>query len=352
MHDNTLTQDNREKFICIAERYNQLVKFYNVEELCADWIKKIYQGFPNSDKKRFTIGAFYRLFVPFVLPETIEKAIYLDGDIIVNIDLNELWQIDLEDKPLGGVNYPKTLWVNSGVLFMNLKVLRCEEETIVAGLKYAKKNPQNFKWLDQDLLNHCFFKRTMILPQKFNFLLNCPARHEPIGKNIYHYVGLGASLSMDQSEPVNRLWMSYFIQTPWFSADSIGNLYKTFVTQYNSVKNLVAKTSSIVSGKARAFFVEPTEVDFVKKYFSIRDDETIIPAENENSIQNLIDAMKPSQGKCVFFILTDKLLKKDFPFDKLTENGFVENKDFVKAWKYLSENYKRQLNSISFIRSM
>ncbi|MBQ3442117.1 MAG: hypothetical protein IJG33_02605 [Selenomonadaceae bacterium] len=149
LHDNTLTQDNREKFICIAERYNQLVEFHNVEELCADRIRAIYQGFPNADKKRFTIGTFYRLFVPFVLPETIEKAIYLDGDIIVNLDIKELWQIDLEDKPLGVVNYhPKTRWFNAGVLFMNSRVLRHEEETISNGLKFAKENPQNFRWLE------------------------------------------------------------------------------------------------------------------------------------------------------------------------------------------------------------
>ena len=34
LHDDTLTQDNREKFIYLAGRYNQAVKFYNVEELC------------------------------------------------------------------------------------------------------------------------------------------------------------------------------------------------------------------------------------------------------------------------------------------------------------------------------
>ncbi|MBR6711543.1 MAG: hypothetical protein IKI76_00935 [Selenomonadaceae bacterium] len=85
-----MTQDNREKFICIAERYNQLIEFYNVEGLCADRIKAIYQGFPNADKSRFTIGAFYQVFIPFVLPKDIEKAIYFDVDIIVNLDINEL----------------------------------------------------------------------------------------------------------------------------------------------------------------------------------------------------------------------------------------------------------------------
>ena len=35
LHDNTLTNDNREKFSYVAGRYGQRVKFYNVEKLCA-----------------------------------------------------------------------------------------------------------------------------------------------------------------------------------------------------------------------------------------------------------------------------------------------------------------------------
>ena len=352
MHDSTLTPDNRDKFIQIAERYGQAVQFHNVEELCADKIAEIRKSFLKIDKSRFSIGTFYRIIIPTVLPSEIEKAIYLDGDIIVNMDLNELWQIDLEDKPLGVVRYPRSNAFNAGVLFMNLKVLRNEEETIAAGLKYFEENPQLARWLDQDFLIHCFATRALTLPQNFNFLLNCPDRYKPIEKNIYHYVGLGASLSMDTSEPVNRLWFSYFIRTPWFNADSIGNLYRTFITQYNHLKRLIATTSAVVSGKARAFFVEPARIGEMKKYFSIRDDETIIPAEDEDSIQTLLDAMKSSQGKIVFFIMTDKFLKKDFPFDRLTADGFIENKDFVKGWKYLSEDYKRQVNSISFIHYM
>jgi len=43
----------------------------------ADRIAEIRKYFPNADNKRFTIGAFYRFFIPFVLPNTIEKESYL-----------------------------------------------------------------------------------------------------------------------------------------------------------------------------------------------------------------------------------------------------------------------------------
>ena len=59
--------------------------------------------------------------------------------------------------------------------------------------------------------------------------------------------------------------------------------------------------------------------------------------KNEESLKILLDTMKAANGRCVFFIMTEKFLKKKFPFDMLTKAGFVENKDFVKGWTLLSE---------------
>ncbi|MBR6887897.1 MAG: hypothetical protein IKN16_05570 [Selenomonadaceae bacterium] len=101
LHDNTLTDDNRDKFIYLAGRYGQAVKFYDVEKLCADKIREMIAL--SSENSRFTVGALYRLFVPQVLPNTVNKIIYLDSDLIVNLDIKELWQIELDDKILAAV---------------------------------------------------------------------------------------------------------------------------------------------------------------------------------------------------------------------------------------------------------
>ena len=73
----------------------------------------------------------------------------------------------------------------------------------------------------------------------------------------------------------------------------------------------------------------------MKKTFSIGKNELIIPAENESSVQKLLDAMKNSKGKSVLFVLTEKFLGKNFPFDKLKKAGLAEGKDFFKAWTFL-----------------
>ena len=98
LHDNTLTRDNREKFIYLAGRYEQAVKFYNVEELCADKISEMTALIPSLKNSRLSNAAIYRLIIPQLLSVCIDKCIYLDSDIIVNSDIKELWQVELADK--------------------------------------------------------------------------------------------------------------------------------------------------------------------------------------------------------------------------------------------------------------
>lgn len=44
------------------------------------------------------IEAYYRLFLDKLLPEAMEQVIYLDGDILVEGDIKELWEIPMDGK--------------------------------------------------------------------------------------------------------------------------------------------------------------------------------------------------------------------------------------------------------------
>ena len=254
LHDNTLTDDNREKFIQIAERYGQILKFYNVEELCTKDVEKIKEYFPNVGVDRHSIATFYRFFIMHLLPQEIEKVIYLDSDIIVNLDITEFWQIELRDKPFGAVpefyqisdrdvsikNRKKYITIctegvvnpedyfNAGVMLINLKMLREEKATISAGMKFISEHPQ-FKLLDQDILNYCFSTTYLKLPLKFNrFVLRARTENEwSIEKKIYHYATSRTCLVMDSRDPYNQLFMSYFMKTPWVDADTKAPLFGT-----------------------------------------------------------------------------------------------------------------------------
>ncbi|MBQ8692167.1 MAG: hypothetical protein IJ520_03390, partial [Synergistaceae bacterium] len=62
----------------------------NVEE----YKNKIVGDVKARAEQKLTAGALYRLFMPEVL-SGLDKVIYLDCDIVVNMDIAELWDIDL-----------------------------------------------------------------------------------------------------------------------------------------------------------------------------------------------------------------------------------------------------------------
>lgn len=358
LHDNTLTDENRDKFSQLAGRYEQLVNFYNLDKLCPDKIAAIIKLVPEVEQSKVTVGAFYKLLIPQVLPKDIEKAIFLDPDTIVNLDINELWNVELEDKALGvvpgtanGTDSNKNFllcteglvngedYFNTGVLLMNLNVLRGEEETIMQGIKFRGENPKH-RFFEQTVLNYCFSARTVKLPATFNLFVKNVRRNkeELLERKIYHYVDGSSRPGLDMTDAANRLWMDYFIKTPWFDAETIGRLYARLQKIRNELKDSSVKISTMIPGKTRAFFVESKRAAAVKEFFSVRSDEEIIPAEKDGSVKKLLDAMKKSKGKSIFFIMTEKLQKKNFPFNKLTDAGFVEDKDFLKGWLLLAES--------------
>ena len=347
LHDNTLTQDNRDKFIYIAGRYNQQVKFYNVDVLCPDKIAEIKKSAGHSlGFKNFSIGTAFRLLINYLLSKDIMKIIYLDADTIINLDIWELWQIELGDKPiaavpepLNGVDTKNAFYMcinnfveaddycNGGVLVLNLEIWRNMESLIQETMNFVfTKTPALF--MDQDILNYAFAKKKVKLPLKFNtFVLQARDRGDTeIKPAIYHYVG--DSLKLNQPDNFNQLWLKYFTKTPFFNEDTIKNLYSVTRQIYIQEKRLLVNISAIMSGKTRAFFVQSSSAEAIKKIFHCKPEEEFIIADAQDSVENLINSMKLYDGKKIFFIFV-----VNFPpiYDFLIKSGFAPGKNFVNV---------------------
>lgn len=371
LHDNTLTQDNRDKFAYIAGRYGQRVKFYNVETLCADKIAEMVSLVPAVKNSRVSVGAFYRLLIPQLLPPEIKKAIYLDSDMLVNLDIAELWRIELGDKPLAAVpeiiaspqqhkRYSQGIikagfvtfedYFNSGVLVMNLSRLRVAEELIMSGVKWRGEHPECWCF-DQDIWNYLFAKNYIKLSATFDiFVRDARVRNENyILQAIYHYADSdnGKGYGLDTRDAFNNLWLSYFARTPWFNAETIGRLYAGFQQIHVSLKQAMINVSAIMSGKTRTFLTFPANLEATRELFAVKADEKIILADDQYTLQKLLDAMKKARGKKVFFIMLP-----GFPYQVLMEAGFLPGKDFVDGMGFLSEEQGVPLNSHHLLKAM
>ncbi len=364
LHDNTLTPDNRDKFIYLTGQYRQLVKFYNVEELCKEQIAKINRFFPRVAVTRYTIGMFYRFFIPQLLSSDIKKAIYLDSDTIVNLDIAELWRIDLGDKPLGAINevciasnplknavdkYLEQIglveyedYFNSGVLMMNLEYWRNNEEYIMTGFNFASLHTE-MVYVDQDILNYLFSKNYVKLPKKYDVFVIEARKTNEVYPAIYHYIDI--TLKPAINDPFNKLWMNYFTKTPWFDIHTIYNLYNSISEFGEARRNLFIEISAAMSGRKRVFVVNE-KVDWLKKVYFIQKEEEIFICKDKQTLPKLIEEMKASRDTKIFFIRDWNLIKP------LKQAGFVEGKDFFNHYELFSPNLLSNIDANTLIKKM
>ncbi|MBR1479609.1 MAG: glycosyltransferase family 8 protein [Alphaproteobacteria bacterium] len=123
--------------------------------------------------------SFARLLIPTVLPN-VDKAIYLDSDLIVRTDIAKLYEIDISDYYFAAVEdagwryhskrmYGKeTSYYNSGVLLINSKELRRDEYPGKLK-KTIFQNKTKYELGDQDVLNDVFRHKIKPLSISWNF---------------------------------------------------------------------------------------------------------------------------------------------------------------------------------------
>lgn len=151
---------------------NQVVKKVNHESQVTliKLGKEFNSWVENSSNKlsSYTPFAFLRLFADHIkLPE---KIIYLDTDIMINGDINELFSIDISKHEIGvvldryGHFFIKPKYFNSGMLLMNLKKIK-ESNLLEKVRAFCARKKMAFP--DQTALNK-YCKNKLYLPRKFN----------------------------------------------------------------------------------------------------------------------------------------------------------------------------------------
>jgi lipopolysaccharide biosynthesis glycosyltransferase len=151
----------------------KIIKSLELEKIDISWIQIDDTELNNLQLSRhLTTTAYYRLLITKFLPPEIDKAIYLDTDMVVQGNLEDLWNIPLQDNYVLAVqddvvlyismsdglrNYqdlgidPDEKYFNSGLLVINLEKWRSENigEKVIELIKENREYMKN----DQDGLN-------------------------------------------------------------------------------------------------------------------------------------------------------------------------------------------------------
>lgn len=121
----------------------------------------------------FSIEMYYRIIAQFLLPESLDRIVWLDADIVILNDITEFYYQDFDNKKYivcadakhdskwvqeakEKMKLPKEhLYFNSGVLLMNLPLLRkdTDMEFIIEQCNLLK---ERLTYPDQDILNYLY----------------------------------------------------------------------------------------------------------------------------------------------------------------------------------------------------
>ncbi len=149
-----------------------------------------------------------KIMIPKLIPEKIKKILYLDSDLLVTDDVKQLYDIELDGKPIGMVpdcRYPqgylpevfKPVYYNSGIMLLDLDMWRQENLSEVLNNYWqenydlfveTEKGIKQFEYCDQDLINIVFAGKIKSLPQKWNVFPD--AVEDESFKGIIHYAGI------------------------------------------------------------------------------------------------------------------------------------------------------------------
>lgn len=170
-----LSEKNMEKLTSIAESSGRNIYFVDFSD--------IRQRFDDNDipVRSFSIETFARLFLAEALPETEERALWIDCDTITVGKIHDLYYCDMAsnaaaaviDQPNFGVRMlcedaqiPCGEYFNAGIFLANLSVWR-EESLSKKFVEFFLKDKERPAFLDQAVINHVLNGRIYKLPLKY-----------------------------------------------------------------------------------------------------------------------------------------------------------------------------------------
>ena len=232
IHDDTLSSHNREKLKATAENYGQRIEFINVESLL--------EG-TSIDVSKLTIdgarGTLFRLLIPQLINE--KKILYLDCDLIIDLDIAELWNEPLDGKTIGAVcdvwslDYIKGTpvpwryalaweimgirndsYFNAGVTIMDLERIRDRYDFLNEVDTFYDNYTKCLTLADQDCLNYIFAGDVQFLDHRYNRIDLKSFTDEGHG-SIWHMAGGAKPWTLCSKGKVDELYWHFLSKTAY-----------------------------------------------------------------------------------------------------------------------------------------
>lgn len=224
-----LTKENINELEMLLDKYDSKLFPILIDDKIFDNAPKFW----NTTSKE----TYFKLLIPEIIPKDVDKILYLDVDIIINGEIEGLYNTEFKEKLLAvredyfvnryeaihkkelGLG-EKNIYFNAGVMLFNLSKFRkvYDSQRI---FKYIEENEKFIKYHDQDIFNGLFNSEIIIYGEEYNSF----SKYKGIGdyikyhlhirgnKKVIHYAGL---------KPWNDRYFGKYYNLFWKYADLAG----------------------------------------------------------------------------------------------------------------------------------
>lgn len=184
---------------------------------------------------------YFRLFLAEVAPSYVDKALFIDSDVVVTSSIRDLVEIDVSGnylyavseasvddnvQRLNALGFPATRYFNAGIILINVKAWR-DEKLSEAFINIANTHGDRLEWVDQDILNIYFAKNWVELNRTFN--ATHLTKELPYIPTIIHFASYSKPWYYADTHPYNYLYWIYLRLTPYKESKAVGFSFKNFI---------------------------------------------------------------------------------------------------------------------------
>ncbi|AXY10758.1 MULTISPECIES: glycosyltransferase family 8 protein [Bacillus] len=235
--ENNLSSYNKKNLNSVCKKYNKTIQYINFNVL----LERLELNIKDS----IAINSYARLFLAGVIPEELDKIIYLDCDSIINSSLSDLWDTDITEYFVAGVcdtvsNQTKLRidmdksdgYINAGMLLINLKKWR-EENIEQKFMEFIKKKDGNVFHHDQGTINGVLKDKILYIHPKFNAMTPFFTMSRKEIMSYYELENYYNEIEIDEAvkNPVFIHYTPAFVNRPWIEGckHPLTPLYKSYL---------------------------------------------------------------------------------------------------------------------------
>ena len=173
--EHEISEENQCRLRELVARYSREINFIPMPDC-----NETFQLGLRNVKKKWIFDSYCRILLDQILPQDIERVLYLDADVVVADELEGLWNLDMQGCCVAAVqdalsrNYydlwglsENAAYCNSGVLLFDLK--KCREEHVAERIRRFVSSQHGYVFfMEQTTMNAVFDGAICILPLRYN----------------------------------------------------------------------------------------------------------------------------------------------------------------------------------------